>query len=61
MSKRKLRETFGFGGPVRQQRRRCHQQTRTDIGRPLFAFQHQQQRQHLNRFAEPHVVSQTRA
>ncbi|CAE6876028.1 hypothetical protein R69746_08787 [Paraburkholderia aspalathi] len=53
------REAFGFRGPVGQQGGRRDEEARARIG--LFALQDQEQREDLNRFAEPHVVGQTRA
>ena len=50
-------ETFGLRRPVGQQRSWCHQQAGA-LRSGTFAFEHQQQRQHLNRLAQPHVVGQ---
>lgn len=53
------RKAFGFGGPVGQQGGWCDEDARTRIG--LLALQDQEQREDLDRFAEPHVVGQTGA
>ena len=54
------REVLDLRRPVRQQRRRRHQQARPSP-RALAAACSQQQRQHLDRLAQPHVVGQAGA
>ena len=53
-------ETLGFRRPVGQQRSGRDQQAGA-LRAGTFAFEHQQQRQHLNRLAQPHVVGQASA
>ena len=54
------REAFDLRSPIGQQRRRRHQQARLRSG-AVLPLENQQQREHLNGLAEPHVVGQAGA
>ncbi len=54
------REPFDFRRPVREQRSRRNQQTRPRFG-IAPALENQQQRKHLNSFAESHIVGKASA
>ena len=55
------REALGFRRPVRQKRRRGDQQRGAMRSLSPLVLQHQQQREHLDRLAQPHVVGEAGA
>ena len=55
------REFFDFRRPVGQQRGGRHQQARPTLRTAILALLRQQQRQNLDRLAEPHVVGKAGA